>query len=100
MERAVNRLEKLYGYIYEYDRLAAENEELKAQISEMEEAVRESQAANEENELLRELLELREKRKDFVFESATVISWSSSNWESAFTISKVISSGIEAGRCG
>ncbi|HHU21937.1 MAG TPA: rod shape-determining protein MreC, partial [Clostridiales bacterium] len=53
--------------------------------------------AREENERLRELLNLRERHSDFVFESAKIISWNASNWASTFTISKGESSGIELG---
>lgn len=90
-------LEQTYGYMYEYDKLKAENEELKKTIAEMEEEIRESADALDENARLRELLNLAEKRKDFDFESATVISWTASNWESSFTISKGENSGIEIG---
>ena len=92
-------LEDLYGYMYEYDRLRTENEDLKAKIAEMEQQIRDSNAANEENKRLRKLLELREKRSDFQLESATINSWGSSNWSSTFTISKGSTSGIELYDC-
>ena len=92
-------LEGIYGYMYNYDQLQAENEELRAQLADAQEQVRLAADANEENQRLRELLNLAEKRSDFVFESARVIAWDSSNWTSRFTISKGESSGIELGDC-
>ena len=50
-----------------------------------------------ENERLRILSGLQEKREDFVFESAKIVSWDSSNYASAFTISKGETAGVELG---
>ena len=50
-------------------------------------------------EKLRRLLELREQRKDFDFESAKITARSTSNWESTLTISKGSAAGVEAGDC-
>lgn len=94
-----NWLEGIYGYIYKYDQLLAENESLRAQLAEAQETARLAIDANEENERLRELLNLAEKRSDFVFESAKIVSRSASNWASTFTISKGEKSGIEIGDC-
>jgi rod shape-determining protein MreC len=92
-------LEGVYGYLYEYDQLQAENEELKKQLAEAQKEARLAADANEENERFRQLLELKEKRSDFVFESAKILSWNPSNWASTFTISKGSDSGIELGDC-
>ena len=66
---------------------------------EMEQQLREGEEAIQENELLRDLLDLREKRRDFVFESAKVTARSTSNWQSTLTLSKGEESGIQAGNC-
>jgi rod shape-determining protein MreC len=92
-------MEGLYGYMFEYDRLKTENNDLKAKIADMEQQIRDSAAANEENKRLRRLLELREKRADFELESAYINSWGSSNWSSTFTINKGSGSGIELLDC-
>lgn len=81
-------LEGIYGYLYEYDRLQAENDTLRMQLAEAQEAAREGADATEENDRLRELLNLQEKHADFVMESAKIVSWNASNWSSTFTISK------------
>ena len=97
LSSTVNVINGIYGYIFEYDSLIAENESLRAQLAEAQESAREGMADSEENTRLRKLLELREQHTDFVLESSKVVLWSSSNWSSAFTISKGASSGIELG---
>ena len=92
-------LESIYGYIYKYDQLVEQNETLQKSLAEAEEKARLGEEAMEENARLRELLNLAEKRTDFVFESAKIISWDPSNWTSRFTIGKGASSGIELGDC-
>lgn len=94
---AVNLFNSIYGHLYEYDSLVAENESLRAQLADAQQSAREGIEASEENERLRELLELRAKHTDYVFESAKIVLWSSSNWSHSFTISKGRSSGVEIG---
>lgn len=93
----VDRMEELYGYIYEYDNLVQENERLRAQLAQLEQESRDNDQASEENIRLRELLNLQAKHTDFTFESAKVVSWNASNWDSSFTISKGSESGLEVG---
>ena len=95
LSSTVNWFNTIYGYLYDYDRLMAENESLRAQLADAQASAREGIEASEENERLRELLNLRQKHTDYVMESAKVVLWSSSNWSSSFTISKGASSGIE-----
>ena len=95
----VGWLEGIYGYMFKYDTLAAENEELKVKLAEAEIKLREAEDAENENERLRELLSLREKHKDFVFESANIIDRPSSNWSETYTLSKGEESGITVGSC-
>jgi len=97
LSSAVNWFDSMYGYIYDYDSLLAENESLRSQLADAQKSARDGIEASEENSRLRKLLELREKHTDFVMESCKVVLWSSSNWSSAFTISKGASSGIEMG---
>ena len=97
LSSAVNWFDSMYGYLYEYDSLIAENESLRSQLADAQKSARDGIEASEENSRLRKLLELREKHTDFVMESCKVVLWSSSNWSSAFTISKGSASGIELG---
>ena len=97
LSSAVNWFDSIYGYLYDYDSLLAENESLRSQLADAQKSARDGIEASEENTRLRKLLELREKHTDFELESCKVVLWSSSNWSSAFTISKGASSGIEMG---
>ena len=97
LSSAVNWFDRMYGYLYQYDSLMAENESLRSQLADAQKSARDGIEASEENTRLRKLLELREKHTDYVMESCKVVLWSSSNWSSAFTISKGSSSGIELG---
>ena len=97
LSSAVNWFDSMYGYLYEYDSLMAENESLRSQLADAQKSARDGIEASEENTRLRKLLELREKHTDYVMESCKVVLWSSSNWSSAFTISKGSASGIELG---
>ena len=94
---AVNWFDTIYGYLYDYDSLMAENESLRSQLAEAQQSARDGIEASEENTRLRELLNLREKNSSFVLESSKVVLWTASNWSSSFTISKGKSSGIEMG---
>ncbi len=97
LSSTVNWFNSIYGYLYDYDALMAENESLRMQLAEAQQSAREGIEASEENVRLREALDLRQAHRDYVLESAKVVLWSSSNWSSSFTISKGRSSGIELG---
>lgn len=84
----VDWIEGLYGYIYQYDSLVAENNALRAQLAQAQQAAIDAEEYKEENEHLRELLNFQQKHTDYVLEPAKLISWSASNWSSTFTISK------------
>ena len=92
-------LDGIYGYLFEYEQLKAENESLKIQLAEAKEEARAGQDALDETERFRNLLGFAEKHSDFVFESARIVSWSASNWGSSFTINKGEKNGIEVGDC-
>lgn len=91
--------EGVYTYVFHYGELQDELNSLRTQVAELEDAVRQGQEASRENEQLRSLLDLQEKRRDFVFESAKVTARSTSNWESILSLSKGTSAGIEVGDC-
>ena len=95
----VDWMQGIYGYVYEYDKLVAENEALRQQLAEAQERVRSSAEAAEENVRLLTLLGYLEKNTTFVTESAMITSWDASNWVSSFTISKGSDNGIEKGDC-
>ena len=81
------------------DTLQKENEELKKRIAELEEANRQAQTDSQENERLRNLLNLRQQRRDFTFESAKVTQYENSNWASTLTLNRGTSSGVAVNNC-
>ncbi len=95
----MDKLEQVYGYMYNYDKLVAENAELRSRIAEMEQEVRQSVSSNEENARLKKLLGLAEANDDYVFVDAALVSWSASGWSSSFSINKGSRHGIEEGDC-
>jgi len=81
-------------YYKDYSDLIAENEALRERVAELERDARQAEADREENALLRELLELREQRRDLTFESAAVIDRESTNWTSALTLNRGTAHGV------
>ena len=81
-------LEGVYGYVFRYEQLQAENEALRSQLA---------AEAVEENHRYETLLGFADENPDYVMEQARITAWTASNFESSFTISKGSSSGIEAG---
>lgn len=99
MASIADSIEKLYDYLYKYELLETENQELKERIADLESEEREYEKLDEENQQLRSLLELGKRNDDYVFEAVSVISWSASNYESSFTISKGENDGLELYDC-
>jgi len=95
----VRQAENLYNYIFGYEMLQAENEQLRVVMSQQNHDIRNSQTYKEENEHLRTLLDLQDKHTDYEFEIANVVSWGSSSYGSVMTISKGASAGLQAGQC-
>ena len=96
-ETIASFLEGLYGSVYGYDQLKAENETLREQLAAAQAEARAGQEALEENERLRQLLAFSQRHTDYDLESAKVVSFSASNWSALITISKGDESGIEVG---
>ena len=94
-----NWAEGVYNYVFRYGQIQEELSDLRAQVAELEDQVRQGQEASRENEQLRQLLDLQERRRDFVFESARVTERSTVNWESTLTLDKGSSADVEAGDC-
>lgn len=93
--------ESLYGYIDAYDKIKAENDELKAKLYKLQQDYRESTNISTENEELRDLLELSSRHPEYKqFDTAAIINWGASNWSSSFTIGKgSMNSEIKVGDC-
>lgn len=95
----VEKAENLYNYIFGYEMLAAENEQLRLEMAQQNQDIRNSQTYKEENESLRAMLDLKEKHTDYTLEIANVVSWDSAGYGSVMTISKGASAGLEKGMC-
>ncbi len=95
----VNKAERLYDYLFHFELLQAENDQLRTEMANINEDIRNSQTYKSENERLRALLELKEKHTDYELEIANVVSWGDSGYTSTMTISKGTAGGVEAGMC-
>lgn len=91
--------EKLYDYIFSYESLLAENEALKEQLSQMKDQARKAAALTKENQELRAALELKENNEGYQMVDGYIISWSSNDWSSTFTINQGTNAGIAEGMC-
>ena len=81
-------------------KLIEENEALKKRVAEMEEAVRQAESDSDENKRLRQLLDLREQRRDLSdLETALITEYAVSNWTSSLTLDKGSMHGVEPGDC-
>ena len=79
--------------------MEARIEELEIQLAETERKLRQAEADSEENKLLRQLLNLRQQQRDFIYESAKIIEQGGSNWESSLTLNRGTKHGVEVGDC-
>ena len=91
--------EKYYSYMFQYEALAAENAELKADIAQMEDVARQADSVNRENARLRGLLNLKATNEDYVMVDAYIIGWNSTDWNSTLTINRGTTSGINENMC-
>lgn len=86
-------------YYKDYTDLLEENEALRVRVAELEQDARQAEADREENALLRELLELREQRRDLTLEAAAIIDRSSTNWTSSLTLNRGTAHGVAQNDC-
>ena len=97
--RLTDQAEKTYNYMFKYDSLAAENERLKAELAQTQDDARRADSVARENEHLRALLGLREANPSWELVDSYIISRSSQDWSSSFTINRGKNAGIEEGMC-
>ncbi|MBR2935339.1 MAG: rod shape-determining protein MreC [Oscillospiraceae bacterium] len=95
----INWAEGLYDYMFHYQDMEQEVSELRRKVARLEDQVRQGQEASRENKQLRQLLNLQEKRRDFVFEAARVSARGTQGWDSTLTISKGSASGVKISDC-
>ena len=99
VSRLTDKAEELYGYIFKYESLAAENEALKQELADISNNARIADSMTRENERLRDLLDLKNANEDYKLVDGYIISWSSNDWTSTFTINRGTNAGIQVGMC-
>lgn len=99
ISKLTDQAERLYSYMFEYEALLAENEALKEQIAQMQDDARVADSVSRENDRLRDLLEFLEDHEDYNTVDAYIISWSSNDWSSTFTINRGTNAGIQVNMC-
>ncbi len=99
ISQLTEQAERFYNYMFAYEAIAAENADLKEQIAKMEDQARLADSVSRENERLRALLDLKNANEDYELVDGYIISWSSNEWSSTFTINRGSNVGIEAGMC-
>ncbi len=97
--KLTEQAQQMYNYMFEYESLAAENSALKEKLSQMEEDARQADSIARENDRLRALLGLTQAHEDYKLVDSYIISRSSQQWSSTFTVNKGTSSGIQTGMC-
>ena len=97
--RVTDAAEQVYNYMFKYESLAAENEALKERLSRLEDDARRADSLSRENDHLRSALGLTEANPSWSLVDSYVISRSSQDWSSTFTINKGSTSGIKEGMC-
>ena len=91
--------EQYYSYMFRYEALAAENEQLKAEIAQMEDVARQADAVSRENARLRDQLDFLSTHETYKTVDAYIIAWSSTDWTNTFTINRGTNAGIEENLC-
>lgn len=97
--RLTAQAEQLYNYMFKYESLAAENELLKEELAGMEDTARKADSLARENEALRAAMGLKTANPTWELVDSYIISRSSQDWSSTFTINRGADAGIEAGMC-
>ena len=87
-------IEDKQHYYESYNDLLAENQALREEVATLRADARQADRDREENALLRELIGLREQRREFDFESAMVLERSVSNWTRTLTLGRGTNHGV------
>ena len=99
VSKLTDQAEQMYGYIFKYEALAAENAALKEELAQMKDDARLADTLKRENDRLRALNELKTTHEDYVLVDAYIIAWGSTDWTSTLTVNRGTNVGIEAGMC-
>ncbi len=91
--------ERFYNYMFRYEALEAENAALKQQIAQMKENALLTDSMEREIARLKDLLGLELDKEGYEIVDGYIISRSSTDWTSYFTVNKGSNFGIEPGMC-
>lgn len=97
--KLTGQAERYYSYMFKYEALEAENEQLKAQLAQLEDNTRKVDSVTRENARLRELLNLQKDHEDYRWVDGYVIARPSDEFTSTLTINRGQNAGIEVGMC-
>ena len=97
--RLTAQAEQLYNYMFKYESLAAENAQLKEKLANMEDDARRADSVARENAALRAAMGLKTANPSWELLDSYVISRSSQDWSSTFTINRGTADGIQKGMC-
>lgn len=82
------------SYFTEFDRIVAENDELKKQNAEMRDKISAAEETEKTNDWLFSYLELKREHPDYTFRDASITGRESSNYMTVFTLDKGSAQGI------
>jgi len=99
VSKLTDRAEQFYSYMFRYESVAAENERLKEELAAIEDRARQADSVARENERLRNLMDLPLMQEGYEVVDAYIISHSSADWSSTFTINRGSNVGIQEGLC-
>ncbi len=92
-----NQAENIYDYIFRYETLQAENEALREEIAQMRKDNNQADFIARENDRLRDRLEMQKAHEDYELVDSYIITRSSTDWNSTFTLDKGSNHGITEG---
>lgn len=99
VSQLTDQAQNIHNYIFNYEMLAAENQELKSQLAEIQDEARDAESTKRENDRLRDLLELTKVNEDYKLVDGYIIGRSSVDWTNSITINRGTSAGIAVGMC-
>lgn len=79
----------------EHNELKEENEKLKTELAKAAQAIRNADIYKQQNESLSQMLGIKQKRTDFVFESALIVANDQSGYSHTLTLNKGSASGVK-----
>ena len=99
VSKLAENAQQMYNYMFAYESLQEENELLKEKLAQMESDARQADSVARENDRLRQMMGLAEANPSWRLVDGYIISRSSQQWSSTFTVNRGGTAGIEKGMC-